>query len=65
MESKKKILDLIARMDGIDRLKDLQDVLHDFAQLAMNDGRDHDFNDFCECENACHRRILELEGADK
>ena len=65
MKGKKKTLALIASMNGIERLKELQDDLHDFAYLAATDDRDRDFKDYCECEDACRRRIAELKGVEK
>lgn len=65
MKGKKKTLALIARMNEIESLKELQDALHDFAYLAATDDRDRDFRDYCEFEDACRRRIAELKGVQK
>lgn len=65
MKGKKKTLALIAGMNEIERLKELQDELHDCAYLAATDDRDRDVMYYCECEDACRRRIRELKGAEQ
>ncbi len=62
MKGKKKTLALIAGMNEIKSLEELQDNLHDCAYLAATDNRDRDVKYYCECEDACRRRIAELKG---
>ena len=62
MKGKKKTLALIAGMNEIKSLEELQDNLHDCAYLAATDDRDRDVKYYCECEDACRRRIAELKG---
>lgn len=65
MKGKSKLLAQIKKSTNLEFLRGVAEDLHTAADYAALDDRDRDFNDLCDCEDACEKRIAELKGGTK
>lgn len=65
MRGKKERLAQIANETDINALEAMWDKLHSLADIAALNDDARSWDAYCECEDACVKRIKQLEGEAK